>query len=397
MRGKTRKTKMRIAIFSDTFFPQINGVANVAYQSAKSLADLGHEVVVFVASAKSNKETVKNSGNFKVVFYPSMPAFVYPNERAAFPVGISASVQLMKFNPDIIHSHTPFSIGWAAIFAAKSSGAKLVGTHHTFYDHYLKHVKMDYDWGKKLSWKLTVGYYNFCDLVLSPTQSLADGLVENGLGKPVKIFQNPIDTEIFAPVTKIKKDSLKKKFGIPGLSLVYMGRLSYEKSIDQAIMAFALAVKNNPKIRLMLVGDGPEKAKLEQLCSDLKIADKVIFTGVLRDSELAEALQANDAFITASKSENMPLSVLEAMATALPVVAVSEKGLKEMIKDGVSGLLSPADNAEKMSENILKIFSDAKLIKNMGAASRKSAEQYSGENITKSLEEIYKNILINKI
>jgi len=181
------------------------------------------------------------------------------------------------------------------------------------------------------------------------------------------------------------------------LSLVYMGRLSYEKSIDQAISAFVLAVKNNPEIRLMLVGDGPEKANLKQLCDDLKIADKVIFTGILRDNELAEALQSNDIFITSSKSENMPLSVLEAMATGLPVVAVSEKGLKEMVKDGVSGLLSPADNAGRMSENILRIFSDEKLIKNMGAASRKLAEEYSVENITKLLEEIYKNILINKI
>src|ERR1700733_12502908 len=166
---------MKIAIFSDTFFPQVNGVANVAYGSALSLSKLGHEVIVFAPIAPKNRHLLKNLA-FEVVVLPSLPAYFYPGERGAVPFSFSALKKLKKFNPDIIHSHTPFSVGCMAVIFAKMLKVKLVGTHHTFYDHYLKHIKMDFASARKFSWKLTDFYYNRCDLVLSPTQSLADEL-----------------------------------------------------------------------------------------------------------------------------------------------------------------------------------------------------------------------------
>lgn len=387
---------MKIAIFSDTFLPQTNGVATVTYHLAEMLSELGNEVIVFTAAHRSKKEAIKNLGNFKVVFYPSIPAFVYPGERVALPFGASAFVKLIKFNPDIVHSHTPFSLGWAATLAAKVLRAKFVGTHHTFYDHYLKHVKMDYDWGKKLSWKYTVGYYNFCDLVMSPTRSLADELMRHGLKKKIMIIPNPVDTELFIPTTKEKKIELKKKFGIPGKSIIHMGRLSYEKNIYKAIEAFASAAEKNKEIRLMVVGDGPEKENLQNFCVKLGIKDKVIFTGILRGKHLAEAFDANDVFISSSKSENMPLAFLEAMAAGLPIVAVSEKGISEIVSEGERGFLSPADNTELMANNILKIISNDKLIAEMSLKARQFAENYSRLNIAKTVEKTYKNLLNGK-
>ena len=152
---------MKIAIFSDTFPPQAtNGVANVAHQSAKGLAAMGHEVMVFTVS-KNASFYKKNSicKNLNVCCLPSFPALAYKNERLTIPTGFSLR-RLKKFRPDIIHSHTPFAVGWEAVLGARLLKIPLIGTHHTFYDHYLRHVKMDNNFGKKLSWKLTISVMN---------------------------------------------------------------------------------------------------------------------------------------------------------------------------------------------------------------------------------------------
>jgi glycosyltransferase involved in cell wall biosynthesis len=170
-----------------------------------------------------------------------------------------------------------------------------------------------------------------------------------------------------------------------------MGRLSYEKSIDVVVETFVKVLKKLPDARLMLVGDGPEKSKLENLCHKLGIKDKVIFTGFIEGEKLAESLQVNDVFVTASKSENMPLSLLEAKASGLPIVCVSEKGLKELVKDGVSGFLVPVNDKIAMTDAVLKILTDKKLRIKISTASRQEAEKYSSESISKMLEDIYKN------
>lgn len=388
---------MKIAIFSDTFSPQINGVARVAHQSAEILVKLGHQVMVLTATARANKKKLASDNGFSVAFCPSLPAGVYPGERAALPFGFSALSKIKKFGPEIIHSHTPFAIGWGSVLASKISGIKLIGTHHTFYDHYLKHVKMDYGWARWLTWKYTVKYYNFCDLVISPSKSLANELVDHGLHKPIKVIANAINTDFFKPASPETKKRLKNKFGIADFSLIYMGRLSYEKNIDQALRAFSLAAKKNPRLNFMVVGDGPEKINLENFTSDLGIRSKVIFTGFLRDGELLETLQASDIFITASKSENMPLSVLEAMAAGLPIVAVAEKGMPEIVKNGINGFLAEADDYRTMSKNILQMCSDKKLRKKFSSASRVLAAGHSPENIGGLLEKTYQEVLSGKI
>ncbi len=383
---------MNIAIFSDTFFPQINGVANVAHQSALALSLRGHNVMVFVPAEKSKKKIIQDQEKYKVVFLPSLPLGVYPGERLASPFGVNLILKLRAFKPDIIHAHTPFAAGWAALLGGKISSAKIITTHHTFFDHYLKHIKLDYDWGKKLSWKYTVAFCNQCDVVLSPTQSLAEGLVSHGLNTPVEILLNPVDTALFHPaLEKISHRKLLQK------TLIYMGRLSYEKSVDKAIEAFVKARVHEPSLILVIVGDGPERKALEDLTYKLGVSSCVIFTGVLRGHELAYRLQTCDVFITASTSENMPLSVLEAMACGLPVVAVSEKGLNEIVDEGVTGLLSPAGSVEAMADNIVEVFSHPELLDRMGSHARTRVLKYSHDKVTDSLENIYRRLLKGNI
>lgn len=389
---------MKIAIFSDTFYPQVNGVSYFALYMAENLGKRGHQVKVFTATLLRNAGLDPKNLGFELVNVPSLPAPIYRGQgfRMTVPAGWTYK-KLKKFNPDIIYTHTPFAIGLEAVRGSRKLKIPLIGEHHTFYDHYLKHIRMDYDWAKKMSWKITVGYYNKCDLVISPSKSLADTLSEEGLKKPIRIIPNGVDTDLFVPMSADQKETVKKSHGIDGLSVVYMGRVSYEKSIDKAIGAFAKFLKNgnNKNVKLMIIGDGPDRKKLEDLAKKLKIEKNIIWTGILRGKDLAAATGCNDVFITASKSENAPLSVLEAMACGLPLVAAGEKGLKELVKDGENGCLCQADDEIEMSQKLEEILGNKLKREECSKVSRELALNYSKDKIMQLFEECFSETINN--
>lgn len=385
---------MRIAIFSDTYYPSANGVVTVVHQSAQALAEAGHKVAIVTISSHTEKKLKEiTAGKFEIIKLPSLPFWGYKGERLTLPLG-SAWLKIKKFKPEIIHSHTPFAVGWEAVLCAKALKIPLVGTHHTFFDHYLKHIKLDYQWAKKLfSWKYVNIYYNFCDLILSPSEALSKQLIANGLSKPIKVIFNPTDTEFFRSPADSKSE-LKKKADINGASIVYMGRVSYEKSIDQVIKAFAHLQKQMPKLTLMIMGDGPEKNKLKKLSLELGLDKKIIFTGrYSHDNALLDLLCANDIFVTASKSENMPVSILEAMSCGLPVVAAAAKGIPEIVKNNQNGLLTEPDQPEMLAEKIKELLNDNQKIKEFSAAARKFTLKFSKDNFIKNLEINYSKLI----
>ena len=172
---------MKIAIFTDTFPPEVNGVANVAASSAKALRHAGHEVEVYGPD-----------------MFWTLPFWGYPGARIVVPIGRAFS-STQAFAPDIIHSHTPFGAGWAAVVIARKLNVPLVGTHHTFFDHYVKHFLFGVNVLKGLSWKYVSTYYNCCDAILSPSQSLLDAMREHGTHKPLVLVSNAFDTKLFVP------------------------------------------------------------------------------------------------------------------------------------------------------------------------------------------------------
>ncbi|MFH1182761.1 MAG: glycosyltransferase [Candidatus Moraniibacteriota bacterium] len=386
---------MRIAIFSDTFPPEVNGVANFVYLSANALANKGHEVRVFTASRISQKKLNEKIGKkFKIFTGLSVHSPIYSDSRVPLPTGISFPY-LLKFRPDIIHANTPFTLGWGAVMGAKILRVPLIGTHHTFYDHYLKHAKIDFSIARKATWKYTISFYNFCDLVTTPSHSLLEEMKEHRLKKPVVVLPNFVNTHLFKPADHLEKNKLKKHYKINGKSLVYMGRLSYEKSIDQVVKAFKLALPSMPNLKLMIIGDGPERENLEKLASKLSIRKKVIFTGFLRGENLAKALQANDIFTTASKTETFCISALEAMAVGLPVILASKKGLRELVKSNKNGYLTRPDKPRELANKIIEIFSNENNYKKLAMGARVTALNYSRENVIEKLEKLYIKISQN--
>jgi len=385
---------MKIALFTDTFPPQVNGVANVVKSSAEILVEKGHDVRVFtVSSGKASKGPSPEKFGLTRIF--SMPFFGYPNERFSLPLGWTLA-KIKSFKPDIIHVHTPFAVGWEAVLSKKILGIPLVGTHHTFFDHYLKHIYADYGWAKKLSSKYVAAFYNRCDLVVSPTMTLADTLESYGVSRPMVVVPNSIDTDFFKPAAdKNEKEELKKQLGFSKNVLVYMGRVSYEKSIDVVIRAMSVIAGKSTDSTLVIIGGGPERENLEILAKRIGVEKNVRFMGFLYGRELAAALRASDVFVTASKSENFPLSVIEAMASGLPVVAVSALGLSEMIENERSGFLVSPDKPEEIADSVLKLFNNILILEKYSAKSRELSLKYSKHNIARIHENNYENLLIS--
>src|SRR3989339_1676899 len=385
---------MNIALFSDTFPPQINGVAHVVAELAATLAHNGHTVtVVTVVNELKKRWPIEKQNTYTIIRVPSVPAMVYDGYRFALPSG--RLLRYMKKNtPDIIHTHTPFSVGWEAVQTAKLFHTPLVGTHHTFYDHYLKYVKLNFDWTKKLAWKYVVSYYNRCTIVTSPSHALASALQEHGLSRPIQVLPNPISPLFFrATPNRKKKQQLKKTFGIVDRSIVYMGRVSYEKNINKVIHAFKQVTEIMPNTQLMIIGDGPDKERLKKLATSLGIQQKIVYTSFLYKQELVDALQANELFVTASESENMPLSVLEAMACGLPVVAVSALGIPEIVQHKKSGLLTKTDDPIKMADYIIELIKNPAQLKQFSQAAIEKSTEYTPGRMVASYEEQYKQLV----
>jgi 1,2-diacylglycerol 3-alpha-glucosyltransferase len=398
---KLKIISMRIAIFSDTFPPQVNGVASVVRDSVATLVAEGHDVAVFTVGNNTREERTADGAFYTVKKLPSLsvPKFIYRGDSYAFafPPGVGTLHALKKFKPDVIHTHTPFFAGWGAVLGKKLCGVPLVGTHHTFYDDYLKHIKLDYSWGKKFSWKYTIAYYNRADVVISPSRALGIGLQGHGLTRPLHIVPNPVNVGFFVPAASAaEKKLLKNRFGAGKRSVIYMGRVSYEKDIDQTMKAFWTASRHMPDMTLMIVGDGPELKKLKSLAKKLGIDEKTVFTGMLHREDLRAALQANDLFVTASRSENMPVSVIEAMACGLPVASVKAKGIPEIVHHGENGLLAEPDRPEELASMIAQLFSSPTDLRKKSRASRKLAERYSQKNITKAMVGLYEKTIKSK-
>lgn len=381
---------MRIAFFTDTFPPEVNGVANTVAHAARALARSGNTVRVFTVSKLSARELQKKAGGlYEVETVPSVGLPIYLGVHITLPVGLALR-KTARFKPDIIHSHTPFSMGWEAVWAARFLKVPIVGTHHTFFDHYLKHVHLDYEWARRLSWKLTVGYYNRCDLVVSPTRSLVDELLAQGLRRPFEIMPNAVDTALFRPARDVA--AVKARLGLPDRVVVHMGRLSYEKSVDQTLRAFKLVVEKGEDATLVIMGDGPGKKDLESLAQTLGLESRIRFTGFLYGEKLIEHLQAADVFVTASKSENMPLAILEAMSAGLPIVAIRSLGLAEIVEDGKNGYLLAPDDIFGIAEKTQNLLRDSDLRHSFSVSSRALSEKYSEPAITGRFNKLYSRL-----
>jgi len=388
---------MKIAIFTDTFIPQINGVVVSTLNLAKGLADKGHKVFIICPQFKNNPKEFQYK-NIKVIRLKSIPTFICQDFRLTPIYKKKIFAFLKKEQIDIVHFHTPISLGIHAILISKKLKIPVIGTFHTIIadQEYLKNIHLNYKFMEKFSWFCLRKYYNKCNLITTPTNEIETELKKRGFEQNIISISNGIDLNCFCDnnIGKIRKKLLGKDENL----LLYVGRISIEKNLFYLLDCFKLALKKVPKTRLAMVGGGPILNNLKTYAKKLGINDKVVFIGTIPHAELMNCgiHKASDVFVTSSTSETQSITILEAQVNGLPCIAVDEKGVKDVIKNDFNGFLIENNNKQKFADAIVKLLSSKNLYNKIRENTLKKIKNHDLKKVIETWEETYFNLLKNK-
>lgn len=395
---------MKIAFFSENFYPELSGVADSILTLGKELAGLGHQICFCVPrySEKNFLKVGKEAAepdlgeNIKILRFFSLP---FPSatgqSRAVIPTGLKY-LKLKRFNPDLIHSHLFFGLGLEAILTAKRLKKPLIGTNHTNFNGIIKHGSFGGERLERLANRYVSWYYNHCDYVTSPSKSVLREMKSCGFGRPSEVISNPIDLKNFFPAATEEKGRLKKEFFLSASTVIYAGRLAAEKRLEVLLRAIALVKKEIPDVNLAIVGHGEPRASLEELAGELGLERSVKFLGTVDKITLNKLYQAAEIFAIASPAESQCLSMMQAMAAGLPVVGVRAGGLDEYI-DADNGFKAEPGDFRALAEKIILLLENPQLALKLGEGGRKLAGNFSAEVVARQWEKLYQHILKPKI
>jgi 1,2-diacylglycerol 3-alpha-glucosyltransferase len=368
---------------------------------ARELAKQGHKVSIFKPRARQKtNESIDLPKSVKIYDIPwVIPIPWLPNLVIAFPSLISSVRLLRKIKPDIIHVHTFGGCGWEGALATRLLSIPSVCTFHGFFAEpgYMKCFGLP-NWKIMhfLLWKYSVAFHNRFDEVISPSQAVKKALMNGGVKTTPIVISNGIYQLSLPTPKEIAK--LRSRYNIKGPSFIFTGRISAEKSPEILIKAFRKVVDKHPKAKLVLAGDGTSMGAVKQQINELKLRENVLLLGYVPNKKLISEnmLLLGDVFVTASKTENQPLSIHEAMTFGLPIIGPKAKGIPEMIIDGDNGFLFPPDNVKKLAECMLRIADDKQLLRRMA---KRSKDYSSKDTLSSSIEKVvklYREVIIRK-
>lgn len=387
---------MRVCLFTDSFLPYISGVSSAVFNQANELASRGHEISIFYPRPKREDRQDQIPGLdpgiklFGLSF--SVPIPNISKLRFSVPLFLFAYRRLKIASPDLIHVHTEFGCGLEGMLLGRWKRIPVIGTFHTFFaePEYLKQFHIpNLAFTRKAMWKYSVTFFNRCSHIVSPSQSVRENLVQRGLSTSTTLLSNGIERIDFRPESEIRE--FRQSLGIDDFAFIYVGRISPEKSLDVLIGAFAQVTRVNPKAKLVIVGAGPSDRDIDEQLSRLGIEDSVVRVGrIERDILMKENYPLlGDVFVTASKTENQPVSVLEAMAFGLPMIGPRAKGIPELVRDGDDGLIFEPDDECAMANAMVRLMKEDSLRVEMSAAAEWNANEHRIDRVVDKLESIY--------
>lgn len=391
---------MRICLFTDSFLPYISGVSSAVFNQANELAARGHEISIFHPRPKREDRLDQVAGlnpEIKLFALPlSVPTPNIPKLRFSVPLFLFTYRRLHIASPDLIHVHTEFGCGLEGMLLGRWKRVPVIGTFHTFFaePEYLKQFHIpNFAFTRKAMWKYSVTFFNRCSHIVSPSKSVRENLVQRGLSTSTTLLSNGIERIDFRPEAEIRE--FRKSLGIDDFAFIYVGRISPEKSLEVLIGAFAQVLRVNPKAKLVIVGAGPSDRDIDEQLSRLGIEDSVVRVGrIERDILMKENYPLlGDVFVTASKTENQPVSLLEAMAFGLPMIGPRAKGIPELVAHGEDGLIFDPDDEYAMANAMIRLMKDDSLRSEMSAAAKRNADEHRIDKVGAKLESIYREAI----
>ncbi len=331
---------MNICMFTNTYLPHVGGVARSVHTFSRDLQRKGHHVLIVAPTFAG--DDADNNDDVAILRVPAIQNFNGSDFSMRIPVPFYIDEKLDAFAPDIIHSHHPYLLGDAAFRAARRRRLPLVFTHHTRYEEYTHYVAGDNDNFKQFAMNLSTMYANLCDQVVAPSQSIADLIKKRGVSTPVTQIPTGVDTQFFASGDG---QGFKKTYRIPENAVVigHVGRLAPEKNLVFLAESIARSMQSLEDAWFCVAGDGPDRQKIQDIFADQGLSRRLVLTGNLTGSPLADAYQAMDLFVFSSQSETQGMVLTEAMAAKTPVIALDGPGVREVVENRKNGRLLPAN------------------------------------------------------
>jgi glycosyltransferase involved in cell wall biosynthesis len=429
---------MRIAVVTDTYTPEINGVVTSIEAHTRALVALGHEVLVFAPKYRDSSAPTPPPG----IIVERFPAFSFATNKAtrvALPSVVSVVAKLRRFDADVVHVHTPLTLGVVGLLAAKALRLPTVETYHTYLPDFMQYVEPrrllgiddlqtvitssiivermlesglwqrivrsralieertdDFidaivgiseevaegrpEFTTRLAWRYTRLLYNRADLVLTPSVTLKRELMRHGVTVPVDYLSNGIDLGVVVP---------KESYARTG-RIIHAGRLGHEKNVDVVIKAFARIAERTDDVTLDIAGDGPAREGLERLAARLGLRDRVRFLGFIDRAGLGARYREYDCFVTASTIETQGSVLLEAMASGLPVAGVRALAIPEIVRSGRDGIIVAPFDVQSLARAMERLTSEDELRERFGRASREDVQRHALPAVVAELESLYR-------
>ncbi|UQZ35977.1 glycosyltransferase family 1 protein [Paenibacillus sp. PK3_47] len=371
---------MRLALFTDTYLPQTNGVARTLHRLTGYLNRRGIEHLLFTP-----KSAPEEGYADPVRTVASIPFFLYPECRLALPSMSSIHNELKAFHPDLLHMATPFNLGLCGLRYARKQNLPHVASYHTHFDRYLEYYRMRRI--VPLYWKYMKWFHRTCDAILAPSQETVDYLQNQGFNR-LRTWSRGVDCSLYTPDKR--SSTVRERYCVSApLLLLYVGRIAPEKDITTLLLAMRqLPESIAAAVHLLVVGDGPLLPELQE-----QAPDNVTFAGSKYGEELAELYASADMFVFPSATETFGNVVLEAMASGLPVIAADAGGSRDLIVPGVTGTVFAAHQPGTLVQEICAAVLHPGLRAAMGAEGRKQALCRSWEQIFDGLIRNYENVI----
>ncbi len=368
--------RVKIALVTETFPPEINGVAMTFGVIVRELGRRGHRVTVY-RPRRDDLPAGDADENFTEVAMPGMPIPGYPLLRLGLPARRTLRRRWSAERPDLVHVATEGPLGATAITAARELGIPVTSSFHTNFHTYTRHYGFGLLRPAVLAWLRRV--HNRTRLTFAPTRALCDELAAEGF-RDLRVLSRGVDTWQFHPARRAEVLRLKWQAEPEDPVVIHAGRMAAEKNYDLLFAAFDAMRAVNPRCRFVVVGDGPLRARWQ------RAQPGVVFTGFIPRGELARHYATADIYVHASLSETFGNVLTEAMASGLAVAGFDYAAAREFVRHGQNGLAVPCDEPGALINAAVMLAQDPLLRAQLRLAARQAVEAQSWERVIMGFE-----------
>jgi len=383
---------MNIGLFTETYYPEINGVAASVYVLKEELEKQGHNVYVFTTTSPGAPKEEKN-----VYRVHSLPCILLSDRRVGMLYQRKIAAAMKKLDLDVIHTNTEFSLGVFGRIMAKELKIPIVHTYHTIYEDYTHYLTKGFlldNKAKKAVRIFSKVCCNTVDEVIAPTDKVKELLRKYHVRRDIKVIPSGINLDKFNRLNYSEDEvaAIREEYGISKEDkvILYLGRVSQEKNIEELICYMPAYITKHKDVKFVIIGDGPESNRLKSLVKEAGCEESILFLGEKPYDEVGKYYQIGDVFVSASNSETQGLTFIEAMASELPVIAKEDRCLDGILEEGENGYFFQ-DEKEFCGalDEILYAGKESEYRLN----AKETAERFSTYNFAQAILKVYEDVI----